>query len=349
MDSWASIGSAIALAAVFLGCGAKSPLDLAEASGGAGGGSTTSSTGATTGTGSTGGTGGTMLTCTTPNPAGCVQTGCSPGSFCDLQSPECVSSSCTCEPASGTWACDDDCGGGVCVGLSATYYARFGYLQGQESTGEFCVAYTYDIEGQPIFEPEGLLAANGLVPGDIEGMDKLSRYLPLAAPPVALGKAYGDCSGFVKSVFLPLGATHYTMISVPFSGEPDHLWAVVDPGVGPVTPGLRVVNAIRESAPLSATADGVPLGQLEWANSPQGYADIGAESGFDHLAELWIQNGAYGIDSTLSWVGWDLIPMQALTIYVSGQNPGFTGLGCFDAKPDTGGKLSNCWLVNASP
>lgn len=50
--------------------------------------------------------------CTTPNPAGCKQTGCPTGQVCVEEG--CKSSSCACDPTTGMWGCDDDCGGGIC-------------------------------------------------------------------------------------------------------------------------------------------------------------------------------------------------------------------------------------------
>src|SRR5689334_15048799 len=52
-------------------------------------------------------------TCTTPNPAGCKTTGCPSGQVCVDQG--CSSSSCFCDPQTGSWGCTDDCGGGTCV------------------------------------------------------------------------------------------------------------------------------------------------------------------------------------------------------------------------------------------
>lgn len=48
------------------------------------------------------------------NPAGCAYEGCPTGEICDT-TLGCLSSGCSCDPESGTWACDADCGGGYCV------------------------------------------------------------------------------------------------------------------------------------------------------------------------------------------------------------------------------------------
>jgi len=47
-----------------------------------------------------------------PSPVGCVEGGCPSDSFCDT-SRGCAPSACACDL--GSWACTDDCGGGVCV------------------------------------------------------------------------------------------------------------------------------------------------------------------------------------------------------------------------------------------
>ncbi|MBL8744212.1 MAG: hypothetical protein JNK04_24060 [Myxococcales bacterium] len=52
--------------------------------------------------------------CPLPSPAGCVANGCPDGEVCDT-SLGCLSSGCSCDETSGTWACDPDCGGGICV------------------------------------------------------------------------------------------------------------------------------------------------------------------------------------------------------------------------------------------
>lgn len=50
--------------------------------------------------------------CSEPPPVGCVVRGCPEGDSCDTFAG-CASSGCSCQ--GGGWACDDDCGGGVCV------------------------------------------------------------------------------------------------------------------------------------------------------------------------------------------------------------------------------------------
>lgn len=55
--------------------------------------------------------------CTTPSPAGCVETGCPLDLIC-VPTGSCIPSSCVCDPATDSWGCTDDCGGGIC-GLAA--------------------------------------------------------------------------------------------------------------------------------------------------------------------------------------------------------------------------------------
>lgn len=54
------------------------------------------------------------IPCAEPSPAGCISTGCPDGESC-VQAGECVPSSCLCVEETGTWACTDDCSGGICV------------------------------------------------------------------------------------------------------------------------------------------------------------------------------------------------------------------------------------------
>lgn len=341
-----------------LGCGSTTldPIEGAAGSGASGGSAGSSGSSGSSGSGGASGSTGSGGSsgvgggggCSTPNPAGCVQTGCAAGTICDTTSSVCKSSSCTCDAGNDSWVCDPDCGGGVCIpdATNATHFVRFGFWQGQESTGEYCVAYSGDLN-DPVWEPVGLLAQNGLDKASFEGLDALSRYVPLAQQPVLFGKAYTDCSGYVSGVEVPSG-THFTFLSVPYSFEPDTLWVVVDPGPGPTQPGLRVVNASPEAQPFEITADGHSLGVVQFANSPVGYQDIAAQIGKDHLEKLVIKNTVTQASAVLSWAGWDLVPLQSVTFYVSGSGfAGYTGLACFDAKPNftATDKVSNCWFV----
>jgi len=53
--------------------------------------------------------------CEGPNPQGCRAGGCPAGQRCVQDPATCVPSACACDPATGTWLCTADCGGGVCV------------------------------------------------------------------------------------------------------------------------------------------------------------------------------------------------------------------------------------------
>ena len=53
--------------------------------------------------------------CAGPNPQGCTPGGCPDGMKCAQVIGICLSSACTCDAESGTWACTPDCSGGVCV------------------------------------------------------------------------------------------------------------------------------------------------------------------------------------------------------------------------------------------
>ncbi|WP_438001014.1 hypothetical protein WMF26_15850 [Sorangium sp. So ce185] len=52
-------------------------------------------------------------TCSGPNPVGCKTQGCPEGQTCADEG--CAPSECACDPATGAWACTEDCGGGTCV------------------------------------------------------------------------------------------------------------------------------------------------------------------------------------------------------------------------------------------
>ncbi len=55
------------------------------------------------------------IICEDPNPAGCLEDeDCPLGESCYYNSEICLSSGCVCTPG-GEWACDDDCGGGICL------------------------------------------------------------------------------------------------------------------------------------------------------------------------------------------------------------------------------------------
>ncbi|WP_437735549.1 leucine-rich repeat domain-containing protein [Sorangium sp. So ce1335] len=96
-----------ALSLLVAACGISS---LGSGAGGDGGGDATSSSGAGNGSSSSSGAG---AACRGPDPTGCKTQGCPAGQTCVDEG--CAPSSCECDPATGTWYCTDDCGGGTCV------------------------------------------------------------------------------------------------------------------------------------------------------------------------------------------------------------------------------------------
>ncbi|MBU6160146.1 MAG: hypothetical protein KGO50_03425 [Myxococcales bacterium] len=80
--------------------------------------------------------------CEGPSPAGCRSTGCGDGELCvtEGEAAGCVSSSCSCDPGSGTWSCTDDCGGGTCVAVSGDCTVDTDCLVGAICEGGVCEA-----------------------------------------------------------------------------------------------------------------------------------------------------------------------------------------------------------------
>jgi hypothetical protein len=344
---------ALAFGILLVGCSGKTlePIAGAPDSGtggstGGSGGSTGGSGGSTGGSSGSGGVGGTN-DCVGPNPAGCQLSGCQSGFVCETTAT-CIPSSCTC--GNGTWNCSEDCGGGQCMldASGSVAAVRIGFVQGQESTGEFCVAYEKAGNGDPVWSSSGLLAAGGFTPPDVSGMDKITRYIGLSQKPVAFGKSYtSDCSQVAAHAFVETSASHFTVISVPFSGEPDTLWIVSDPGPGDSSsPGLRIVNATAESHPIDVTIDGVDVGTFQFGTASDEYEITVANN---HVTVMEIETSP-GATTHVSFAGLDLLPAFSTTIYVSGGalGPAVT-LSCFDRKPVlTGAQFSDCWLVEGS-
>ncbi|MFO0660795.1 MAG: hypothetical protein U0165_13325 [Polyangiaceae bacterium] len=96
------------------GTGASASAGTSGASGSSG---TSGAAGGSSGANGTSGTSGAAGTngCASPDPSQLqppmcrTQSDCTEG-VCDLSSPACVPSSCTCDEATGTWGCTDDCG-----------------------------------------------------------------------------------------------------------------------------------------------------------------------------------------------------------------------------------------------
>ena len=336
-----------------LACG-KTTLDPISGSPGDAGtaGQAGAGSGGTAGSGASGGAasggqagaggGGGAAGCTTENPAGCTGNSCGAGYLCKPSS-ECKPSSCQC--VDGAWGCTKDCGGGVCEIDPNGYFARFGYWQGQQNLQDFCVAYKKNASGYPDWEPQGLLSQNGYTIKELEGLDKLTRYLPLSGKPIAFGASYGaSCSTASISGNGEVKEDHnfHTVLSVPYSNEPDVLWLVKDPGPGSTTQqGVRLVNATATSYDLSVSIDGKPFGPIKFQNSPLNYESAPG----NHVLELKISDSVHSTEWTVNYGGVDLLPLISTTLFISG-GPfmGYSALGCFDAKPN-GAKWSDCWFV----
>lgn len=253
--------------------------------------------------------------------------------------------------------------GGGGGGGDGVHFARFGFRNGQQLVGDLCAAYGKTGGGEYQWASTGVLAASGLSASDYEGLEKLTAYLPLEGEPVAFGFTSPGKSCATGSIqqateVLPQWATYYTVLAVPYSGEPTVVWVVGDPvehnqGIDS-PPGLRVVNAILSSNPIeiaTTVVDGppVPQGTLEFANSPADYTEVG----FDHLWKLHATEMAVGpVPVTFDFVGIDLLPLQPrVTIFVSGSFQGTsTALACMDTTATFVGPPPSavCFLVNGS-
>ncbi len=329
------------------GSGAEAGTGAAGGVGGSGAGGVGGGTAGTSGSGgSSGGKG-----CDGQNPAGCVQTGCEMGFVCDTETSECRSSGCSCNPTTGTWDCDADCGGGVCVPDTGTaeYFVRVGFVQGQEATGEFCVAYQDDSGEQPLWETIGLMEANGLDINDYQFLG-ISRYMALKARPLYFGKATTNCSGAVAPEKVPADGKYFTFLSVPFSGEADQRWIIRDPDPNSAPTGARIVNATSESRPISVTgrgaSDQVDFGDVPFANSPDSFQSL-KPGGETSLHSLTVDDGFSVADFDFTQM--DLLPLAGTTIFIAGRfgvAGTYSAIGCIGSNPTLpGSKFSNCFSV----
>ncbi|MBK8256171.1 MAG: hypothetical protein IPK82_26315 [Polyangiaceae bacterium] len=240
------------------------------------------------------------------------------------------------------------------------HFVRFGHQNGQETVGDFCVAYTTDTNGFPLWGSEGVLAEHGYVASDHDGMKELTAYIPLDGEPVAFGYVYpgSSCaSAAFQQAAAPPDQTHYTVIAMPYSFEPIVLWVVGDPvaenDAENAPAGFRVVNANFNSNPLevySQVSDLGPqfLGEFEFANSPTQYIDVGQ----DHLWKLLANEPNDPQTTTFDFVQLDLLPIRPRrTIYLSGMFPDQTwALACADtaAPSEFDPKRSPCFVINGS-
>ena len=224
------------------------------------------------------------------------------------------------------------------------YFVRVGYVQGQEGTRDFCVAHELGADGYPVWEPEGLLERFGYEPEQFEGLDKVSRYLPLERAPIAVGKTGVGCSEWVNAAYVPAGdeSRYFTFLSVPYSFEPDMVWLVSDPDPELAPMGVRIVNATTESRTIDvATDEGWFLGEFEFGNSPTEFQRVE----YDHMAEMDVTFLA-DMSYHLSWIHVDLLPLYGTTVYVSGHSGSkLTALGCVGTNPSLqGSDYSNCYF-----
>ncbi|WP_437561553.1 hypothetical protein [Sorangium sp. So ce542] len=117
MNTVSTLCCSSVLSLLVAACGISS---LGSGVGGDGGSGSTSNSGAGNGSSASSGAGngsssssGAGAECRGPNPAGCRTQGCPAGQSCVDEG--CTPSSCDCDPATGSWICTDDCGGGTCV------------------------------------------------------------------------------------------------------------------------------------------------------------------------------------------------------------------------------------------
>lgn len=350
------------------GCGKASlePVGAGESGGAAGNGgssgsagagsSTSGGSGGSSGIGGSGGSSGSAGTgsCSTPNPAGCLQSGCDEG-VCDTPAGECFPSECVCEE--GEWSCTArNCGDFTFVPacVPAQYHVRVGYVQGQSATADFCVAYQDDSGEQPAWESVGLMQANGYQARQFEGLDKLSRYLPLKQRPLYFTKTSTSCADGGPAISVPDGPRYFTFLSVPYSGEADTLWVLPEVEPHPLDPGfggtqLRIQNATFRAENISASAGYAGAEQQDLGTAVFGASTTFTPSLEDHLHTLTLNDGHDGPPPVLNWVHIDLLALYNTTIFISGDpDVGYRGLGCIGSNPILeGSDYSNCLLLDA--
>ncbi|HMR04144.1 MAG TPA: hypothetical protein PKA88_00135 [Polyangiaceae bacterium] len=332
-------------------CGGTTLDPVQDGTGGAGTGGVGANTSGGTGGTATGGASGSggASACTSPNPVGCVQSGCAAGLICDTTVKVCVPSNCGCDESTGNWLCTDDCGGGVCTPdpKASQYFARIGFVDGQVKIPEFCVAYKSDSEGY-LFETQGLLGLHGEVAADLNGLKRLTKYLPLKQQPLAFGiaSAANGCAAPSYIADMPiidtlgLPPTHFTVLSAPYSNEPPELWVLADSG--PKSSDgkgrVRVINATTTSYDLTnLDADGSKLGTAVFGG--QGVSDY-QNVAKDHLVAL--NFGDFGGSYSADFTGGDLLALHWATIIVAGWQGNYHAIGCVD------GNGSNAFCMPAS-
>ncbi len=306
--------------------------------GGNSSGGSAGSGGSATGGSSSGGTGGGSA-CKSPNPAGCVQTGCSAGQICNTDVQICLPSSCSCDEKTGEWACTDDCGGGACTPdpTAGKYFVRIGFVDGQVQIPDFCVSYQNDGLTYT-WDQQLLLALHGESSSSLNGLKRLTKYLPLKAAPLAFAIASPKSGCAAPSYIaempnvdtLGLPPTHFTLLSAPYSNEPPEVWVLPDSGpvAGGVNSKLRVINATTTSYDLiNVAADGDKLGKAAFGkmNSYQ-YQSVSK----GHLQLLTFEDfqGKYSADFS----GSDLLALHNSTVIIAGWQGKYHAFGCIDGK-----------------
>lgn len=279
----------------------------------------------------------------------------------------CLDGSCAGTP--GPASCPEDAGGnggasgagpggaagagGAQVGGAGGYHARFIFQDGQESIGDFCVAYGKDGNGNLAWDKQKLLESNGLKASTFNGLQKLTRYLALQGKPEGFGFIYPGqgcemAHGWSLGGDLPVSSgTHFTVVAMPYSGEPIYLRELVDPVEENQTssaPGFRIANVVHysEDITLSLTNVGgqkVALGTFPWASAlPQEY--ISSADGHLYSMEVSTPSGSWEID----WTSLDLLPVvPRRTIFVGAQR----ALACTDLHEASAGlpDESSCFFV----
>ncbi len=301
--------------------------------------------GASTGGGSSGGsaTGGTSSggasACKAPNPAGCVQTGCSAGQICNTDVQICLPSSCGCDEKTGDWVCTDDCGGGACTPdpTAGKYFVRIGFVDGQVQIPDFCVSYQNDGITYT-WDPQPLLALHGESASSLNGLQRLTKYLPLKQGPLAFAIAspkdgcaapsYPTAMPNVDTLGLP--PTHFTLLSAPYSNEPAEVWILPDSGpvAGGVNSKLRVINATTSAYDLiNVAADGDKLGKVAFGKlNPFDYQSVAK----NHLQLLTFEDHDDKYSADFS--GSDLLALHNSTVIIAGWQNKYHAFGCLDGK-----------------
>lgn len=187
------------------------------------------------------------------------------------------------------------------------YFARFGYKNGDETLGDFCVAYTLDNQGNPVWWPNGVVNADNVPFSSLDGLNTLSRYIELSGPPVAFGfiHAGSGCTAdsVIKTATVPAGYDYFTVLAFPKNGGAVVPWVIGDPveenGAFSERSGFRIVNATGLPNPINVwgaigTVEQignfplVDLGTFAFGNSPVEYIDVGG----DRLSKLeWHDGG----------------------------------------------------------